>query len=58
MKITVQEFQLMFKPNIRMEKKCDLNDFNHCIVVGARWKGLSFSETLEFSYIAVSRVYV
>lgn len=58
---TGQALQLMFTSNtsnIRM-KKCDLCDFNHGIVVDARWASLSISESanlLGISYTIVSRV--
>ena len=32
-----QEVQLFFRPNVRMEKKCDQSDFDRGIIVGARW---------------------
>ncbi len=38
---------LKFKPSIRMCKKGDLSDFEHGIVVGARWAGLSISKTAD-----------
>ncbi len=43
-----------------MGKKCDLSDFDHETVVGARPGGLSISQTadlLRFSRTTVSRVY-
>ncbi len=43
-----------------MGKKGDLSDFEHGMVVGARWTGLSFSKTaylLGFSRTTISRVY-
>ena len=55
-----QEAQVLFRPNIRMGKKCDLSDFEHRMVVGGRQDGLSISETadlLGFSSTTVSRVY-
>ena len=38
---------LKFKPNIRLEKKGDLSDFECGLVAGARWAGLSISETAD-----------
>ncbi len=41
-------------------KKGDLSDFEHEMVVGARWVGLSISKTadlLGFSRTTISRVY-
>ena len=35
----------LFKPNIRMVKKCDLSDFDCKMIVGAKWGGLSISAT-------------
>ncbi len=35
---------LLFKPSIRMEKKRDLSDFEHGMVVDARRAGLSISK--------------
>ena len=49
----------MFRPNVRMEKKCDLSDFDHGMIVGARQGGLSITETadlLGFSHRTVARV--
>ena len=49
----------MFRPNVRMGKKCDLSDFDRDMIVGARQGGLSISETadlLGFSHTTVSRV--
>jgi len=43
-----------------MRKKCDLSDFEHGMVVGARQADLSISETadlLGFSHTTISRVY-
>ncbi len=43
-----------------MGKKGDLSDFEHEMVVGARWAGLSISKTadlLGFSRTTISRVY-
>ncbi len=42
-----------------MEKKGDLSDFEHGMVVGARRAGLSISKTadLGFSHTTISRVY-
>ena len=43
-----------------MGKKGDLSDFECGMVVGARWAGLSISETadlLGFSHTIISRVY-
>ena len=42
-----QEVQLFFRPNVRMGKKCDLSDFDHGMIVGARQGGLSISETAD-----------
>ena len=39
-----QEVQLVFKPNVRTGKKCDLSDFDSGMIVGARQGGLSISE--------------
>ena len=36
-----QEVQLLFRPNVRMGKKCDLSDFDHGMIVGTRQSGLS-----------------
>ena len=44
-----QEVQL-FRPNVRIGKKCNLNDFHCGMIVGARQSALSISEA------AVSRV--
>lgn len=55
-----QEVQLLFRPNIRMGKKCDLSDFDREMIVGVRQGGLSISETadlLGFSHTTVSRMY-
>ena len=52
-----QEGQLFFRPNVRMGKKCDLSDFDHGTIVGAKQGGLSMSETaylLGFSRTTVS----
>lgn len=57
---TVQELQLMFKSNIRMGKECYLCDFDHGMVVGARWACLSMSKTVDllvFKCTVVSQVY-
>ncbi len=43
-----------------MGKRGDLSDFEHGMVVGARWVGLSISKTadlLGFSRTTISRVY-
>uniref|UniRef100_A0A8C4T2T4 Uncharacterized protein n=1 Tax=Erpetoichthys calabaricus TaxID=27687 RepID=A0A8C4T2T4_ERPCA len=43
-----------------MEKKGDLSDFEHGMVVCARWAGLSTSETADligFSCTTISRIY-
>ena len=51
------EFQLFFRPNDRMGKKCDRSDFDSGMIVGARQGDLSISETadpLGFSRTAVS----
>ncbi len=43
-----------------MGKKGDLSDFEHGMVVGARWAGLNISQTadlLGFSCTTISRVY-
>ena len=43
-----------------MRQKCDLNDFDSGMIVGARQGGLSVSETADlfgFSRITVSGVY-
>ncbi len=43
-----------------MGKKRDLSDFEHGMVVGVRWAGLSISETadlLGLSRTTISRVY-
>jgi len=37
-----QDDLLKFKVSIRMGKKGDLSYFEHCIVVCARWAGMSF----------------
>ena len=55
-----QDNLLKFKQSIRMGKKGDLSDFECGMVVGARWAGLSISETadlLGFSRTTISRVY-
>lgn len=36
-----QDDLLVLKLSIRMGKKCNLNDFEFDMVVGARWPGLS-----------------
>ena len=49
----------MFTSTIRMDKKFDLKDFDHGMIVGARKGGLSILETanlLGFSCTTVSRV--
>ena len=54
-----QEVELFFRPSVRMEKKCDLSDFDCRVTVGARKGGLSISTTadhLGFSPTTVSRV--
>ncbi len=38
---------LKFKPSIRMRKKGDLSDFEHGMVVGAKWPGMSISKTAD-----------
>lgn len=35
-----QDDLLVLKPSIRMGKKCNLNDFEFDMVIGARWAGL------------------
>ncbi len=43
-----------------MGKKGDLSDFEHGMVVGARWAGLSISKTadlLGFSHTTISSFY-
>ncbi len=43
-----------------MGKKWDLSDFEHEMVIGARWAGVSISKTadlLRFSRTTISRVY-
>jgi len=43
-----------------MGKKGDLSNFERCMVVGARWAGLSISQSaqlLGFSHTTISRVY-
>ncbi len=55
-----QDNLLKFKPSIGMGKKGDLKNFEHGIVVGNRWAGLSISQTadlLGFPCTAISRVY-
>ncbi len=42
-----EEDLLKFKPNIRMGKKGDLNNFECGMVVGARQPGLSISKTAD-----------
>ena len=42
-----QKVQLLFRPNVRMGNKCDLNDFDCGMIVGARQDGLSISETAD-----------
>ena len=42
-----QDVQLLFRPNVRMGKKCDLSDFNCGMIVDARRGGLSISETSD-----------
>ena len=54
-----QEVPLFFGLNVRMGNKCDLSDFDHGMIVGAKQNGLSISETadlLGFSHTTVSRV--
>lgn len=44
-----------------MGMKGDLNDFEHGMVAGTRWPGLSVSESVDlvgFSRITISRVYI
>lgn len=51
---------MLIRPNIRLSEKCDPKEFEHEVIVGARWGGLIFSETADlmgFSHTAVSRVY-
>ncbi len=55
-----EEDLLKFKPNIRMGKKGDLNNFECGMVVGARQPGLSISKTADlpgFSRTTISKVY-
>ena len=40
-----QEFQLFFRPNVRMGKKCDVSDRG--MIVGARQGGLSITKTAD-----------
>lgn len=56
---TDHEFHLMLTSYTRMGKKGDLSDFEHDMVVGARWAGMSISETadlLGFSCTAIRTV--
>ena len=43
-----QDVQLLFRPNVRMGKKCDLSNFDRGIIAGARQGGSSISETAKF----------
>ena len=55
----VKRFNCLFRPNVRMGKKCDLSEFDRGMIVGARQGDLSISETailLRFSCTTVSRV--
>ena len=42
-----QEVKLLFRPNVRMGKKCDQSDFDRGMTVGARQGGLSIPETVD-----------
>ena len=56
---TGQQLQAMFTSTIRIEKKCDVCDFAHGMIVGARQGGLSVSITadlLKLSHTIVPRV--
>ena len=47
----------MFKSTIRTGKKCDLSDFHHDMIVGARRTGLNISVTADLlGFSAVFRV--
>ena len=48
---TSAEVQLFFRPNVRMGK-CDLSDFDHRMIVGARLGGLNISETADLHSLA------
>lgn len=49
-----QEIQLLFSPNNRMGKNCDVSDSEREMIVGARQGGLSISETAGiFTHISL-----
>ena len=45
-----QEVQLPFRPNVRMEKECDLRDFDRGLIIGARQGDFSNSETADLMH--------
>ena len=47
-----QEVQLFFRLNVRMGKKCDLSDFDHGMIIGARQGGLSQKLLISWDFHA------
>lgn len=52
-----QEFQLMFASNIRLKKKYNVCDFNHCVIVGTKTGWLEFFEISWEFHTQQSTVY-